>query len=162
MTSNEQVKNSCESCKYKIDKHFSHFQVQIAESAKYTSTIITVAYISLLSIMGQIHSCLNKSILVIFAFFLIISILLFIITEIWTMMLRTKHNSIREDAWTHFFDHKIKFEDLNKEIYQKDQLVRKTFKKYYEFLFYGSLLSGLIATGVILVWSIIYLLTINA
>lgn len=152
--------NTCENCKFKyiVDKQYNYYKVYLAESAKYTSTIITVAYVSFLTIIGQIHKFINKENMIAISICLLISIFTFIVNEIWNMKLQTEYNKIIRNTWDKFHNGEINFDNLDREIDQKTKNTRKIFDLCYPYLFWGSLIFGVIAVLITLNWGFQYLL----
>ena len=157
MNVNEAIQNPCENCKYIKDKQFYYFQNQLNESARYTSTIFTVAYVSLISMLGQVYKYLNSILLTLIVICLLFSIFLFVCHEIWCMKLREKKNKIMENTWTDFYNNKININELEREIYVKSQEARKVFSEWYEKIFMLTLASGLLSAFFLFLGCFIFL-----
>jgi len=143
---NEQIINPCESCQYLTDKYFHYYQDQVNESAKYTSTIITVGYISLVSMLSQVYKYINSTILILTILCACTSITFFIINEVWNMRLRHTDIKIINEIWNDYAQGKFAIGSIIIQIQRRMQDARKTFLKCYEKIFIITLVSGLLAT----------------
>ncbi|HNW26306.1 MAG TPA: hypothetical protein PLG15_02785 [Candidatus Gastranaerophilaceae bacterium] len=143
--------DKCEGCRYLLEKHFQYYQTQYIESSKYTSTIITVAYASLISFLILTYNYINDFALLVILGFLIISILLFVIQLIWNMELMRKSTEIMNELWQEYWQEKIKLNDLIQGIYTKNSEAKKEFNRWNNFLFQWTLITGILSALVLLI-----------
>lgn len=145
MDAEQKNETPCLNCRYIIDKQFYYFQTQLTESARYTSTIMTVAYVSLLSLISFTHKQISIILLILICLCATISILLFTIHEIWSMTLRTKKNELLENLWAEIYNNKININEFETQFYLQDKENRKTFKKWYKKIFNTTVIFGLLS-----------------
>jgi hypothetical protein len=97
----------CRNCAITVERlkiYYDNFKGHVDDSARYTSTIMSIGYASLVSLLGFARNHINK-ISFIWAFiFLIISLIAFIVNEVWKMYLEQKLIGKESELWSKLFN----------------------------------------------------------
>ena len=140
-----QHKDKCKNCLERAKLFFSYYKRCADEESKYTSIIFSLGYATMITIYTSLYKHLVIQKKAVFICFLFISLLLFILNEIWKMIMDIFKNQYENELWTKHFKHEISVEDIE---IKSNEYYAKQFNNYlkaYPFIFIISLVFGLLA-----------------
>ena len=124
---------------------FKEFKESADESSKYTSFVFSLGYATMITIFSTIHKYLAVQPKAIFICFFFISIVLFIINEIWKMYLGINYHSYKNHLWRQNIEGKINLDQLEFELNKYDLKLFEPYEQFYYPSFWLSLIFGFLA-----------------
>ena len=150
----QKINNPCSYCKYRMEKMFNAYKHSCEEDKKYASFIISLGYATMITVFSTIHKGMNNSTNAVFIVCLTISILVFILNEIWKMLWNIKDSKYKNNLWAQNSRGELSLDDLEKKQQDYEIACFEIYNKFYPWIFGSSLLMGLVAVAIIFIVSI--------
>jgi hypothetical protein len=151
----EENQPRCEYCLERMKLLFKDFESETGNESKYTSMVFSLGFVTLISFFSYIHKYMELETILLTIILLIISISMFILNEIYKMRMgitRRKHES---NLWKLHYQNPNEM-NLDKLEINKNQNIIKQFElynKFYPWSFWPSLVTGILAGLVLLIFS---------
>lgn len=142
---NNQLSKDCAICLDRAKLYFSYFKRCADEDGRYTSIIFSLGYASLITVYYTIHTHLVLQKKAVFITFLMISLLLFLLNEIWKMIMGLFVNLNDNELWYQYFRHEISLDEIEQKSKEYQVKQYRYYIKAYPFIFSISLIFGLLA-----------------
>ena len=146
--------NNCEECIKRAKLLFEQYKRSAEEEYKYTSLVFSLGYAAVITIFSTIHTSISLNLKGIFISIFAISLISFVINEIWKMKLGQKDIENNNKIWNEFFNGKITLTDIEHTSAVCYNEFSKNYYEWYPILFNISLYAGIIATLILFVYCI--------
>lgn len=146
----------CEYCLERMKILFKNFERETGEESKYTSMVFSIAYVTLITFFSTLNKYMGLGTMSLMIFLLVISIGDFILNEIYKMRMGINRRKFESSLWSLHFQ-SPKDMDLDKLEISKNQNITKQselYNKFYPWSFWPSLITGILAGLVLLIFSV--------
>ena len=141
----KELPKECNNCLERAKLFFSYFKRCADEEGRYTSIIFSLGYASMITVYSTLHKHLVLQKKAIFIIFLFVSLLPFIINEIWKMIMGIFQNLHDNELWYKYFRNEISLNDIEQKTQEHQVKLYRWYIWVYPFLFIISLVFGLLA-----------------
>ena len=155
---NNQIENKdCTYCLKRMNILLKDFKESSDESSKYTSFVFSIGYVTMITIFSTIHKYLAIQPKAVFVCLLFVSIILFLINEIWRMYMSIYLHAHKSNLWKQNLDGKINLDQLEYEANKYGLKLFEPYEKFYFPSFWISLICGILA-AIVLFLECLYLI----
>jgi len=141
----KKLPEECNNCLDRAKLYFSYFKRCADEESRYTSIVFSLGYASMITVYSTLYKHLIIQKKAIFIVFLFVSLSLFILNEIWKMVMGIFENQHDNDLWCQYFKHEISLDDIEQKTQEYQVKQYRWYVKAYPFIFSVSLIFGLLA-----------------
>ena len=149
-----QNNNSCKNCLERAKLYFSYFKRCADEEGKYTSIVFSLGYATMITVYSSLHKYLVTQKKAVFICFLAVSLSVFILNEIWKMIMGALANRYEADLWSQYFKKEITVEDIELKAHKYKAQQYKWYSMAYPAIFVLSLIFGLLAAALLFIEAI--------
>ena len=135
----------CNECLNRAKLMFSHYRRNAEEEGKYTTLVFSLGYVTMMTIYSTMHHYLTFQRKAVFICFLFVSLFLFILNEIWKMLVGMFVYKNEGKLWEQHFDDKISLDELEKQDLTYWVKLYNIYENAYPFIFIPSLTFGVLA-----------------
>lgn len=142
---NSKEENNCENCERKIKLFYEQFKNSAEDIGRYVSIICSIFYVSIITIYTQIaesFSILNKKIFIIN---FIISVAVFVLYEIFKMLLGYFDYKEKNEQWISLYKNKISITELENNVNAHTNKLYKHYEIIWKYIFAITMLCGTFA-----------------
>ena len=146
---NSNNNDKCSYCRERNKLMFDYYKRNADEEGKYTTIVFSLGYVTMLTTYSSFYKHLELQPKAIFIVFLFLSLFPFIINEVWKMIMNHLENKQENELWVLNGQNKISLDELEQlsRNYQSD--LYKKYETAYPFVFYTSLIFGVLAALVL-------------
>lgn len=146
--------NECDICKERLKICYSSSEKALSDSNKYATVIVSLAFVTIISIFYKLYEQMGiKRISVVF-FLLIITIGLFILNELVTLVFSYLINVKTQNLWNKHLNNELTLIEWEKERIKLTNNLYIPYLKVYPWIFFGSIISGFSCGFVLLNFSL--------
>lgn len=129
MTNQPQDENRCRTCLERAKLYFSYYKRCADEDGKYTSIVFSLGYVTMITVYSTLYKHLLIQKKAIFICFIFVSLSLFILNEIWKMIMGIFENSYENELWCQYFKREISVEDIEQ---KTNEYQAKQYRWYFK------------------------------
>ena len=142
---NHTENKNCNFCIKRANTYFKSFKDSSDEDAKYTSFVFSLGYATMITFFTTIHKQMTIQSKATFMCLMLISIIPFIMNEIWKMLIGANLHTHKSKLWQENFEGKFDLEQLENKINEYILKQYVAYNKFYPFSFWSSLIFGISA-----------------
>ena len=135
----------CNYCQDRAKLMFCHYKRNAEEEGKYTTLVFSLGYVTMMTIYSTMYHYLTFQRKSIFICFLFISLSLFVLNEIWKMLMGILIYKHEGKLWEQHFTDKISLDKLEKQDKKYWVRIYNIYENAYPFIFIPSLIFGVLA-----------------
>ena len=136
----------CNKCLERAKLMFNQCKKNADEESKYTTLVFSLGYVTMMTICSSMYHYLSYQRKAVFICFLFISLSLFVLNEIWKMLMGILIDKNRGVLWAKHFANKISLGELEKQDQEYWVGIYNIYARAYPFIFVPSLIFGILAS----------------